>query len=138
MKLQVFKLPGWCTAAWAPVFLFARRAPFGDTRWGGEVGEPAWPCSHGGEKSTPGGKRNTGGLSCQGHSRPRGWGLRPPRARTPTRGVQMTAPPTAGVPGKNPRAGCMCIHLGSHCRLPGAPEPPQGCSAPSSASAGVY
>lgn len=73
-----------------------------------------------------------------GHSRPWGWGLRPPRAQTPTCGVQMTTPPTAGVPGKNRGAGCTCIRSGGHCWLPRAPEPPQGCPAPSSASAGVY
>lgn len=59
-------------------------------------------------------------------------------AEAPTCGVQMTTPPTAGVPGKNRRAGCTCILSGGHCWLPGAPEPPQGCSAPPSASAGVY
>lgn len=154
-----------------------RRAPSGDTWWGGEEGHqdgksaPAWPRSRGGEKSTPGVIRNMRGLSlpwetqhghhtsllweqlsvcfrkagsCQGRSRPRGWGLRPLWAQLPTCAMQITAPPTARIPrrvqsGEEPRGlGTQVAAWAITAGGPGAQEPLQQCSAPSSTSAVVY
>lgn len=166
MKLQqVSKLPGWCTSCLGPSFPVCERGSIrGHSVGRGGGGTSLAMLTRRGEKY-PRRKEKHGGPefamgtaaghhtallweplsvcfrkagSCQGHSRPWGWGLRPPRGWTPRCGEQMTTPPTAGVPGKNRGAGCTCIRLGGHCWLPRAPEPPQGCPAPSSASAGVY
>ena len=165
---QVSKLPGWCTSCLGPSFPVCEKGSIrGHSVGRGGGGTSLVMLTRRGEKYPRRKEKHGGGggaefamgtaawaphspsvgatvcllqesMQLPGHSRPWGWGLRPPRAQTPTCGVQMTTPPTAGVPGKNRGAGCTCIRSGGHCWLPRAPEPPQGCPAPSSASAGVY